>query len=188
MADPFIGEIRMFAGTFAPRGWAFCNGQLLAISSNTALFSLLGTHYGGDGQSTFALPNLQSRSPVGTGTGAGLSNVVLGQLAGTENVTLTTAQLPVHAPTVAVQVAIPAVTASTTAAGVPAANMNLGPVAAGGRAGSLYAPDTPDTTLKPFAATATVTPVGGGLPVPIRDPYLGMNFIIALEGIYPSRN
>lgn len=188
MSDPFIGEIRMFAGTYAPRGWAFCQGQLIAISSNSALFSILGTTYGGNGTTNFALPNLQGRSPVGTGTGAGLSNITLGELAGVENVSLTTAQLPVHAPTVAVEVAIPAVTTSTTAAGAPAANLNLGPVAAAGRAGTLYAPDAPDTTLKPFAATATVTPVGSGLPVPIRDPYLGMNFIIALEGIYPSRN
>lgn len=188
MADPFMGEIRMFAGTYAPRGWAFCNGQLLAISSNSALFSLLGTSYGGDGVTTFALPNMQSRSPVGTGTGAGLTNVQLGQVSGTENVSLTTGQLPSHAPTVAVNVAIPAVGASTAAVGAPAANLNLGPVAAAGRAGTLYAADTPDVTLKPFAADVTVTPVGSNLPVPIRNPYLGMNFIIALEGIYPPRN
>ncbi|MGI2133667.1 phage tail protein [Shewanella baltica] len=188
MSDPFIGEIIMFAGNFAPRGWAFCNGQLLSISQHSALFSILGTVYGGDGVTTFALPNLQSRSPVGTGAGGGLANIPLGQVSGTENVSLTTGQLPSHAPAVAVNVAIPAVAASTTAVGAPAATLNLGPVAAGGRAGTLYAADTPDVTLKPFAAGVTVTPVGGNLPVPIRNPYLGMNFIIALEGIYPSRN
>lgn len=188
MSEPFIGEIRMFAGTFAPRGWALCNGQLLAISSNAALFSILGTNYGGNGVSTFGLPNLQGRSPVGTGNGGGLTPVVLGEQAGTENVSLTTAQLPSHAPTVAVNVAIPAVTTSTTAVGAPAATLNLGPVAAAGRAGTLYASEAPDVTLKPFAAGVTVTPVGSNVPVAIRNPYLGMNFIIALEGIFPSRN
>lgn len=188
MSEPFLGEIIMFAGNFAPRGWALCNGQLLSIAQNTALFSILGTTYGGDGQTTFALPNLQSRSPVGTGTGAGLTNISLGQLAGTESVSLTTAQLPSHAPTVAVNVAIPAVGASTAAVAAPAANLNLGPVAAAGRPGTLYAADTPTVTLKPFAAAVTVTPVGGNSPVPTRNPYLGINFIIATEGIFPSRN
>ena len=94
MSDPFMGEIRMFAGTYAPRGWALCNGQLLAISSNSALFSLLGTNYGGDGVTTFALPNLQSRSPVGTGTGGGLTHVQLGQVGGVESTTLTTLNCP----------------------------------------------------------------------------------------------
>jgi microcystin-dependent protein len=188
MADPFIGEIRMFAGTYAPRGWALCQGQLLAISSNSALFSILGTVYGGDGVTTFGLPNLQGRSAVGTGTGGGLSSVALGQVAGAENVSLVTNQLPIHTPSVTVNVAIPAVATSTTAVGAPAATLNLGPVAAAGRAGTLYASDTPDVTLKPFAADVSVGPVGGNLPVPIRNPYLGMNFIIALEGIYPSRN
>ncbi len=188
MSEQFLGEIRMFAGNFAPRGWAFCQGQILSIAQNTALFSILGTTYGGNGTTTFALPNLGSRSPVGTGQSPGFSPITLGEQAGSENVTLTTAQLPPHAPSVSVEVAIPAVSASTTTAAAPAANFSLGPVAAGGRAGTLYAPDTPDVTLKPFAATTTVSPVGSGSPVPLRDPYLGLNFIIAVEGIYPSRN
>jgi len=188
MSDPFIGEIRMFAGTFAPRGWAFCQGQQLAISSNSALFSLLGTTYGGNGTTTFALPDMRSRVPVGTGQGGGLSNIIQGEMAGVENVTLAVSQLPVHAPTVSATVAVPAITAGSSPVAAPAANLNLTAVAAAGRAGTLYSPDTPDTTLKPFAAQVTVGTVGGGLPVPVRQPYIGTNFIIALEGIYPSRN
>ncbi|MGL5669625.1 MAG: phage tail protein [Shewanella sp.] len=199
MADPFIGEIRMFAGTFAPRGWALCNGQLLAISTNSALFSLLGTNYGGNGTTTFGLPNLQSRTPVGTGTGAGLSNVVLGQVGGVENVTLTTNQMPAHNHGVAltgtgnVSVALGASSANgntptpgptTVPAKVPNGLANL----------NAFSTTAPDTTLLPVNATTSVavngsTNIAGvGTPVPVVQPYLGMNFIIALEGIYPSRN
>jgi microcystin-dependent protein len=96
MSDPFVGEIRMFAGNFAPRGWAFCNGQLIPISQNTALFSLLGTTYGGDGRSTFALPDLRGRVPLHAGQGSGLSDYPLGSRGGSEQVVLTTAQLPAH--------------------------------------------------------------------------------------------
>src|SRR5688572_17647351 len=99
MADPFMGEIRMFAGTYAPRGWAFCNGQLLAISSNSALFALLGTNYGGDGVTTFGLPDMRGRVPTGTGQGAGTTNVNLGQISGSPTTTLVTNQLPIHTPT-----------------------------------------------------------------------------------------
>src|SRR5215831_204073 len=96
MADPFLGEIRMVGFNFAPVGWAFCNGTLVPISQNDALFALIGTTYGGDGQNTFALPNLQSRVPIHQGTGPGLSNYVIGQLAGSESVTLTVSQIPAH--------------------------------------------------------------------------------------------
>ncbi|WP_039913281.1 phage tail protein [Cellvibrio mixtus] len=199
MSDPFIGEIRMFAGTFAPRGWAFCNGQLLAISTNSALFSILGTVYGGNGTTTFGLPNLQSRTPVGTGTGAGLSNVVLGQIGGVENVTLTTNQMPAHNHGVAltgtgnVSVALGASSANgntptpgptTVPAKVPNGLANL----------NAFSTTAPDTTLLPVNTTTSVavngntTVAGLGTPVSVVQPYLGMNFIIALEGIYPSRN
>lgn len=199
MSDPFIGEIRMFAGNFAPRGWALCNGQLLAISTNSALFSLLGTTYGGNGTTTFGLPNLQSRTPVGTGTGAGLSNVVLGQVGGVENVTLTTNQMPAHNHGVALtgtgnlSVALGASSANgntptpgptTVPAKVPNGLANL----------NAFSTTAPDTTLLPVNTTTSVavngsTNIAGvGTPVPVVQPYLGMNFIIALEGIYPSRN
>ena len=211
MSEPFIGEIRMFAGTFAPRGWALCNGQLLAISTNSALFSLLGTTYGGNGTTTFGLPNLQSRTPVGTGTGAGLSNVVLGQVAGVENVNLTTNQLPIHAPTAtfignasSVTATVDVATTTATAMVPPAAGATTYLSATTAKAGptsvafnGLFTSTAPDSTKSSLggvhgsvtpAGTVTVNPVGGGQPVGIRNPYLGMNFIIALEGIYPSRN
>lgn len=204
MSDPFIGQISMFAGNFAPRGWALCNGQLLAISSNSALFSLLGTNYGGDGVTTFALPNLQSRSPVGTGTGGGLTNVQLGQVGGVESTTLTTLNMPIHShgvtttataiSTGSLQVAGTGSNASTT----PSATNNiLGASGAGGPPSAaiwsdqltspvtLANPETINTTLN---VNVTVQPTGSSQPLPIRNPYLGMNFIIALEGIYPSRN
>lgn len=193
MSDPFIGEITMFAGNFAPRGWAFCNGQLLSISQHTALFSILGTIYGGDGVTTFALPNLQSRSPVGMGTGAGLSNVVLGQVAGVENVTLSVGQLPsaVLPVTAAASVAIPVNTTAGTSK-TPSATSVLSTTndTAVGAEVDIYSATPGSATLAPFNATVTgnATLQGGGAPLQIRNPYLGMNFIIALEGIYPSRN
>jgi microcystin-dependent protein len=193
MSDPFIGEIRMFAGTFAPRGWAFCQGQILSIAQNSALFSILGTTYGGNGQTTFALPNLGSRVPVGTGTGAGLSNVVLGQVAGVENVSITTGQLPpvVLPVTGTASVAIPVNTTAGTSK-TPSATSVLSTTndTSVGAEVDIYSAAPGTTTLAPFSATVTgsATLQGGGSPLQIRNPYLGMNFIIALEGIYPSRN
>ena len=198
MSDPFIGEITMFAGNFAPRGWAFCNGQLLSISQHTALFSILGTIYGGDGVTTFALPNLQSRSPVGisTGsTGSGLSNIQLGEALGTEQVTLNQTQLPSFnvSLTGTAAIAIPANTSDGTSK-TPTSNSVLSTAvdAAVGAEVDLYAPlnSGSSTTLAPFNAniTARGAYTGANQPVPIRNPYLGMNFIIALTGVYPSRN
>lgn len=188
MSEPFIGEIRLVGFNFAPRGWAFCHGQIMSIASNTALFSLLGTTYGGNGTTTFALPDLRGRAPVGEGTGPGLSPVTLGEMSGAEQVSLTTSQLPPHAPSVTVQVAVPAVAASTNTSATPSPTSHLGPIAAGGRPGTLYSSDTADTTLAPFQAEGSASPVGSGVPVPVRNPYMGTNFVIALEGIFPSRN
>lgn len=188
MSEPFIGQISMFAGNFAPRGWAFCEGQLLAISSNTALFSILGTTYGGDGRTTFALPDLRGRAPIGAGSGPGLTPIPQGQKSGTESVHLTVNELPVHAPQVTVEVAVPAVAASTNVTAAPSDTSVLGPVTGGGRPGTLYSADAADTRLKPFNANVTVTPMGAGAAVPIRNPYLGMNYIICTQGVFPSRN
>lgn len=205
MSEPFLGEIRMFGGNFAPRGWAFCQGQIMSIAQNTALFSLLGTTYGGNGQTTFALPDYRSRGPLGIGQGPGLSAVTQGELSGAESTTLSSQQMPIHNHTaqsapfsasLTGPVNIPAATTGTTQA-APANTTVLGPVAAGGRAGTIYATTAADTTLAPFDTTVTgqLTPAnptigmaGGSQPVSIRNPYLGTNFIIALEGIYPSRN
>lgn len=205
MSDPFLGEIRMVGFNFNPQGWALCNGQLMSIAQNSALFALLGTTFGGDGVSTFALPNYNGRSPVGMGNGPGLTPIVQGEVAGTEAVTLISTQMPAHTHTAVSApfsasltgpISIPAATTGTTQA-APANTAVLGPVAAAGRPGTLYATTAADTTLAPFDATVTgnLTPsnptigvTGGGLPIPIRNPFLGTNFIIALNGVFPSRS
>jgi len=188
MSDPYLGEIRMFGGNYAPLGWAFCDGELLSISENDALFTLLGTTYGGDGVTTFGLPDLRSRSPIGWGTGPGLSTIGLGELAGTENVSLTLAQLPAHSHGAQAQISIPAVESSNNVQSAPAATTRLGPVAANGRAGTLYSTDPATTNLAPFSSPVTLSSTGGSQPLPVRDPGLGINFIIALQGIFPPRS
>lgn len=205
MSDPFLGEIRMVGFSFAPRGWALCAGQLMSISQNSALFALLGTTFGGDGQNTFGLPDYRSRSPVGMGNGPGLTPIIQGEVSGSENVTILQTQMPQHTHTAVSApfnasltgpISIPAATTGTTQA-APGNTTVLGPISAAGRPGSLYATTAADTQLAPFNATVTgqLTPgnptigtAGGGLPVPIRNPFLGTNFIIALEGVFPSRN
>lgn len=178
----------MVGFSFAPRGWALCAGQLLPIASNSALFALLGTTYGGDGQNTFGLPDYRGRGAVGMGNGPNLTPITQGAKSGAESVSLTTAQLPIHAPTVEVSVAIPAVSASTNVTAAPTVTSILGPVTGSGRPGTLYSTDATNVTLKPFSAAVTVGTIGSGAVVPIRDPFLGTNFIIALEGVFPSRN
>lgn len=201
MSDPFMGEIRMVGFNFAPRGWATCQGQIMAIAQNSALFALLGTIYGGNGQTTFGLPNFSGRSPVGQGTGPGLTPITIGEVAGTENITMNINQMPMHthvatasSSTGTAQIAVPAATTGTTQA-TPSTGTVLGPIAAAGRAGTLYCTGAADTTLAPFnsnvtvqAPTITVGTAGSSQPLPLRNPYLGTNFIIALEGIFPSRN
>jgi microcystin-dependent protein len=172
MSQPFIGEIRIFGFNFAPRGWAFCNGQLLAIAQNTALFSLLGTTYGGNGQTTFALPNLQSRVPVHFGQGPGLSSYALGQEAGSESVTLIQNEIPAHVHTVS-----PSCSTDDPNAGSPKNNF---PAAAG----------TPiySNTSNAVMGVSNTSIVGGSQPHNNIQPYLALNFCIALQGIFPSRN
>lgn len=176
MDEAFIGSIVLFAGNFAPRGWAFCNGALLSVSQNTALFSILGTTYGGDGQTTFALPNLQGRVPVGTGSG-----VVQGQAGGTASVTLQTNNLPPH--THALQVSTTNGTASNPSGGVPAVGNFEDASTGSSTTVSNYAAQ-PNASASPQAIAAT----GNGVPVNIMPPYLGLNYIICLQGIYPSRS
>jgi microcystin-dependent protein len=170
MAQPYIGEIRMFAGNFAPAGWAFCNGQLLPISENETLFVVIGTTYGGDGQQTFALPNLQSRIPVHNGTGSGLSSYQLGETGGAEQVTLTINQIPIH---------------------------NHPPLAsdAGGTADSPGNNFWAASSLgKPYVAGPTgvqmnpqsISPTGGSQPHDNMIPFLCVSYIISLFGLFPS--
>jgi microcystin-dependent protein len=177
MSQPYVGEIRMFGGNFAPAGWEFCQGQLLAIAEFETLFNLIGTTYGGDGQSTFALPDLQSRVPIHQGTGSGgIGNYTLAQTGGVEQVTLTVQQLPIHnhslTATNSGQTQIP------TAATIPA-------VATSTKDGiAVYGPPVSPTTLNP----SSITSAGGSLPHDNRQPYLVVNFIISLFGIFPSQN
>src|SRR5690242_16195919 len=177
MSDtPFLGCIFMFAGNFAPRGYALCQGQILPIAQNTALFSLLGTTFGGNGQTTFALPDLRSRAAVGVGQGPGLSNIDLGEVAGTESVTLTINNLPSHNHTVGCD----STGSSSLSPGgcIPGLSDNRNAEV------TIYSAATPNATMNP----AMIGNTGGNQPIGIRNPYLGLNFIIALEGIYPSRN
>lgn len=171
MSNPFIGEIRLFGGNFAPQGWAFCNGQLQAINDNTALFSLIGTTYGGDGQSTFALPDLRGRVPIHQGQGAGLSSRTLGETGGSESVTLTLAQMPVHSHS------LNASTAAASAAAGPGGVLATPTT-------QIYGTGTPTTPMD----AAEVTPVGANQPHQNMAPYQAVNFIIALFGIFPSQN
>ena len=171
MADPFVAEIRIFPFNFAPRGWAFCNGQLLPISQNTALFSLLGTTYGGDGKSNFALPNLQGSAPMHPGQGPGLSLHDLGETGGTETVTLLESEVPSHSH---------ALNASQADG---ASRIPVGDLPATGIGIGLYAPSGSLTPMSPN----TLSPAGGSLPHNNMMPYLTANFCIALQGIFPPR-
>lgn len=169
MADPFVAEIRIFPFNFAPKGWAFCNGQLLPISQNTALFSLLGTYYGGDGKSTFALPNLQGSVPVNTGQGQGLSEYFLGQQGGSETVTLLESEMPAHAHIMRA--------VEDDGGFLTPVNMYL---AAGN---SMYTTNAANTTM----AFQELTPAGGSLPHNNMMPYLTLSFCIAMQGVFPPR-
>ncbi len=170
--EPFIGEISMFAGNFAPRGWALCDGQLLSISQNSALFSILGTTYGGDGRTSFGLPDLRGRVPIHAGTGPGLSNYRLGQKGGSETVTLTTSQMPSHNHTISASGKSP--NSSSPNNSVMA---TLGPIP------GIYSSEVgKKAQMKPTGNT------GGNQGVDIRQPYATINYIIALQGVYPSRN
>lgn len=179
MSEPYIGEIRIFAGNFAPRGWALCNGQLMSITQNSALFSILGVQYGGDGRITFALPNLMARVPIGTGDGPGLTSRLTGELGGSASVNLATTEMPVHIHT------------GMGYAGNGTTNNPTGAVWA------QYSTTTRPPTRELLYGTASdlmqMSPMslgatGGSQPHNNMQPYLGLTFIIALEGIFPPRS
>ena len=173
MADPFVAEIRIFPFNFPPTGWAFCNGQLLPISQNTALFSLLGTVYGGDGKSTFALPNLLDSAAMHPGQGQGLSLRDLGQIGGAESVTLLVSEMPIHTHSVTNAITLSNVNA-------PSAEVVLGR----SNGGSAYQSNIAQLAAK---APQALAPAGGSLPHNNMQPYLTMNFCIALQGVFPAR-
>jgi microcystin-dependent protein len=177
----YIGSISMMGFNFAPTGWALCNGQTLSISQNTALFSLIGTTYGGNGVSTFQLPNLQSSVPIHQGTGAGLSTYVIGQVGGAENVTLNTNQIPAH---------------SHSFNGSATAGAQSSPSGATLAESNTGTPHTPNLNVPNFVTSApnanmagsTISNAGGNVPHTNIQPYLVISFVIALVGIFPSRN
>ncbi len=183
-ADPFIGQIQAFGFNFAPRGWAFCSGALLPISQNTALFSLLGTIYGGDGRTTFQLPDLRGRSPMNEGTGPGLPNFRIGQRGGAQEVTLITSQIPSHNH----------VASTTTQTQVGVSNSNGGESIANGQVianhpGAFSEEGSQGTGLAGVTSTSTTTlaQAGGSQSHNNMQPFLALNYCIALEGTYPSR-
>lgn len=176
MADPFVAEIRIFPFNFAPKGWAFCDGQLLPLSQNTALFSLLGTTYGGDGKSTFALPDLQGSVPMHPGQGPGLSLYDLGQIGGSETITLLVSEIPAHTHSVGRAL-------GDAGNSITPVNSVWAQSAAGRGAAALYKDGAP--TGKVNLNSLNVT--GGGLPHNNMQPYLTLNFCIALQGVFPAR-
>ena len=171
MAQPYVGEIRMFAGTFNPNGWQFCNGQLLPIAENETLFQLIGTTYGGDGQSTFALPDLQSRVPIHQGAGKFGTTYQLAEQGGAEEVTLTTAQIPTH--THAVMASLGPANQSNPVGSITGTSSSI----------QIYIEDSVDSAFGNI-----VQPVGGSQPHTNLQPYLCVNFIISLFGLFPSQN
>lgn len=194
MADPFIGEIRMVGFGFAPQGWLFCQGQLVSIQQYQALYALLGTAYGGNGTTTFGLPDLRGRSPVGMGNGPNLTPVTRGQLGGVESTTILTTQMPSHT-----HVATATATTSISVAGTPsnalpspsASNNILGASPpSGGPSASIWSDqlNNPVPLGNTGGVSVTLQSTGGSAPLPIRNPYVGTNFIIAFEGLFPQRN
>lgn len=174
MSQPYIGEIRQFAGNFAPAGWMLCQGQLIPISENDTLFSLIGTTYGGDGQETFALPNLQGRVPIHMGTSSSGFTYVIGEQAGVENVTLTVNQIPTHTHQFVVSNAS---NSDRPEGNIFANSLAAKPFAAGPMAGT-----------EPFMKANNIQPVGGSQPHDNMIPFVVINYIISLYGIYPTPN
>ncbi len=175
--DPYIGQIEAFAFNFAPKGWAQCNGQLLSIAQNSALFSLLGTVYGGDGRTTFGLPDLRGRVAINQGHGPGLSTYVMGEMAGSESVTLTSAQMPAHN-----HVSTLRGNSDDASSGEPG-NKTLGVAGA-----NVYNSGAPDNGETLNTGSIQVAPAGGNQPHNNMQPYLAINYCIALVGIFPPRD
>lgn len=185
--DPFIGEIVMFGGNFAPRGWAFCDGQLLSIAQNTALFSILGTTYGGDGRTTFALPDLRGRAPIGPRQGPGLSDYRLGQRGGVETVTLNITQMPSHSH---VATSVSKLHGQSASGDDDAISSGVSIASGSGTGSEIFSSQPPNTEMNAGSVTTTTTTLnqGGNLAHNNMQPYLAVNYIIALVGIFPSRN
>ena len=197
MSEPFLAEVRMVGFNFAPRGWAFCDGQILPINQNQSLYSLLGNNYGGDGRTTFGVPDLRGRIPIGLGQGPGTSNIFQGEMRGAENRTLTTSEMPSHTHT-ATAVFSPDGVATTVTASTGNGDKSApadGAYLAGGA--SIYTTATPRSTATLAGVTSqggggtvdvTVGATGGGQSFGVVDPSLGVRFCLAVTGLYPPRN
>jgi microcystin-dependent protein len=180
--EPYLGNVSVFAGNFAPRSWMFCQGQLLAIANYDALFALIGTTYGGDGQVTFALPDLRSRVANHAGQGPGLSNYFLGQVSGTENITLLSSQLPAH------NHSLLSLSVKQSASTVTTSGVNDPTNAFPASGASVYNAASDGSAMGSYSSMGVSPIAGSNSPVPVLQPYLAMNFVIAVEGIFPSRN
>ncbi|WGS53362.1 tail fiber protein [Paraburkholderia sp. D15] len=202
MSDQYLGEIRMVGFNFAPAGWALCQGQIVSIAQNNALFALLGTTFGGTGTTTFGLPDFQGRGPVGTGSGPGLAPVVWGEISGAESTTILQSQMPIHSHVATVtgggtgtaQISVPATTATTNTTATPGPTTVLAQGSSGGHAATIYSTSAANTNFAPFNASVTTTAptivnqaAGGSQPISLRNPFLGTTFIIAMQGVYPTR-
>jgi len=183
--NPLLATITLFGGNFAPTGYAMCQGQTIAISQNTALFSLLGTTYGGNGTSTFQLPDLQGRVPIGAGNGAGLTPVSLGQVGGSESITLSVNNLPAHSHNLNVNTGL----GNTAAPGTTTYLASSPQTGSGPNSSSLdlYTTNAPNTNLSQ-AGIGTIGNTGAASPFDNHQPYLAITYIIALQGVFPSRN
>lgn len=184
--EEYLGIVKLFAGNFAPKGWALCNGQLLSIAQNQALFSLLGTVYGGDGRTTFALPNFQSRIPVGAGQSQGLSNYLPGQVAGSQAVTLITSNLPAHVHMGPGKISVSPANATDS---VPVKGASI--AVPGSLVSRVFTPTLGFATSTPSVDLTTnimTSATGSNAPVSVMQPYLSMCYIICLQGGFPSRN
>lgn len=179
--EPYLGNVSVFAGNFAPRGWMFCQGQLLAIAAYDALFALIGTTYGGDGQTTFALPDFRSRIAIHAGQGQGLSYYTLGEIGGGENTTLLSTQMPAHTHSLISFSVKQAASTATTGVNNP---QNAFPASGA----NVYTNSSDGTAMGSYPSISATPIAGGSQPIPTIQPYLAMNFVIAVEGIFPSRN
>jgi len=192
MVEPFIGQINTVGFNFAPRGWALCEGQLLPISQNTALFSLLGTTYGGDGRTTFGLPDLRGRNTVGVGQGAGLNHISWGEKGGSNTTVLTKNNLPSHNHSLTGAKASVTVSIPASDTGADGNNPEDAHLAESPATTNIYKSDTPNVTLAPFPADGDVTGItqdtGASTPIDNMQPFLGVYYVIALVGIFPSRS
>jgi microcystin-dependent protein len=192
MSTPFLGQIMLVPYNFPPRGWAFCNGQILSIAQNTALFSLLGTTFGGNGQTTFALPDLRGRVPISSGQGPGLQNYTIGEVAGSETKTLTQAEMPAHTHVITLSQFTADAKVRTDAGNRRTPQGNVLALEAAGVT-AVYSDASPNASLAAGAVVitngaATAAVAGANQPFDMRSPYLVMNYCIALQGIFPSRN